>query len=388
MNDKYFFASLILFAGVLHILPGRTMPHYSRANPVKMIKFTFMNTHVPTKSLFRLNLLLALVISGTVYLFLSHDTREEHPLLYTIMTAVVVSVIGFANTEIMVGLLKYYPFNSIRFKLYRYASTYAAGLGAYLLIWPVFAYLSHKIWSFTDLPLLGAFVLGSALVNSLIIILQDFILLQTQKVRADLELSQLRTAHAEAANLLLKQQIHPHFLFNALNTLKALYKKDPRSGDAYIVHLANFLRASVFSHTSKVATLGQEMALLKDYLQMQQMRFGEALHFTSTVPEQAHAQFYLPSFSLQPLLENAIKHNELTRQAPLSVTLSLCGDRIVISNNLQRKHHKSESTNHGLANLKERYQLLSGDQVVVSEDQNLFSVSIKLLPDEYSDHRG
>lgn len=387
MNDKYIFVGLFLFAGVLQIMPGWAVLSYGKSNAVKMSKFAFMNAHLPTKSLFRLNLLLALVISGAVYLFLSNDTREAHPVLYTIMTAIVVSLIGFANTLIMIRLLKFHAFNSVRFKVYRYASSYAASLGAYLLIWPVFAHLSGKIWSYTDLILLGTFVLGSSLVNSLIIILQDFIVLQTQKVHAELELSQLKTAHAEAANLLLKQQIHPHFLFNALNTLKALYKKDPVSADTYIVHLANFLRASVFSHTSKVATVGQEMSLLGDYLQMQQIRFADALHFTSTVPGQIYGQFCLPSFSLQPLLENAIKHNELTRAAPLHVSLSLCGDRLVMSNNLQRKQHQVDSANHGLANLRERYRLLSGDQVFVTEDEISFSVSIKLLTDEYSDHR-
>ena len=345
-----------------------------------------METHLPVKHLVRLNLLLSLVISAIVLMYLLLNKTEHYPVLYTVMTFLAIAVIGFVNIFILVMLGRRFGTKSKNFRRYRYILTYPASVAAYLLIWPIFAALSKRVWSYADMDMLAMFLVSGALVNTFIIISQNFILLQSEKAHADMELSQLKTAHAEAANLLLKQQIHPHFLFNALNMLKSLYRRDTAAGDTYIVHLANFLRASIFRQSSKVSRLDEEFALLRDYLEMQKIRFGSALVCTITVPENSFKRYYLPTFSLQPLLENAIKHNELTEEMPLTVAIYQTGDRIVIRNNLQKKTLRESSTNNGLANLAERYRLLSEDEIIIKEDRDIFSVSIKLLTDEYSDH--
>jgi len=344
-----------------------------------------MEVHLPVKHLVRLNVLMSLVISAYVLMFFLVNKNEQYPLLYTVMTFFTIALIGFANILILIILSRRFGTKSKKFRIYRYVLTYVASAVAYLSIGPLFAFLSGHTSTCSDLVLL---FISSVLVNTLIVISQNFVLLQHEKSRADLELSNLKIAHTEAANLLLKQQIHPHFLFNALNMLKSLYRKDTDAGDAYIVHLANFLRASIFRQASKVSRLDEEFALLLDYLEMQKIRFGSALVCVIDVPEERFKSYYLPTFSLQPLLENAIKHNELTEEMPLKVIIYQNSDRIVISNTLQKKTMREASTNNGLANLAERYRLLSGDEIIIKEDQHLFSVSIKLLPDEYSDHRG
>jgi LytS/YehU family sensor histidine kinase len=303
------------------------------------------------------------------------------------MTVFNIAVIGFLNIFILIFLNRRYGRKSKKFRQYRYILTYAGSAAIYLLVWPVFAALSKKEAVFTDIGMLLIFLVSSAMVNTLMLVSQNFVILQNEKARADVEISQLKIAHAEAANLLLKQQIHPHFLFNALNMLKSLYRKDIAAGDTYIVHLANFLRASIFQQTSRVSRLDEEFALLQDYLEMQQIRFGSALTCTITVPADSLKKYYLPTFSLQPLLENAIKHNELTEEMPLAITIYQDDDQIVMRNNLQKKKIRESSTNNGLANLAERYRLLSEDQIIIKEDPHFFSISIKLLTDEYSDHR-
>lgn len=136
-----------------------------------------------------------------------------------------------------------------------------------------------------------------------------------------------------------------------------------------------------------VPVLADEVALLSDYLEMQKIRFGIALDCTIDLPDEILKDHYLPSFSLQPLLENAIKHNDLTQESPLVVHIFCLEGRIVVYNNLQKKSVNVSSAYHGLANLAERYSLLSGDKIMIKEDKNTFSVSIKLLTNEYSDHR-
>jgi len=347
-----------------------------------------MEKRLPTRNLVRLNWLLAVVMSATVFLFLLQVKTEPHKLLFTTMTGIAIVLIGYANIGILIILKRRPGIATNQFKRYRYLLSYAASAATYLALWPVFARLSGESWSYLDLTLFATFISSGALVNTMIVFLHDVIILQTDKAQSDLELSRLKTAHAEAAHLLLKQQVHPHFLFNALNTVKALYRKNPGAGDAYIVHLANFLRASVVNHASSVSTLEDELALLNDYVEMQKIRFGTALEYSIVLPGNLLKAFYLPTFSLQPLMENAIKHNELTQEAPLKVCIHARGDWITVSNNLQKKNVPVSSASHGLANLTERYRLWSGDEVIIKEDQNSFSVSIKLLTDAYSDYRG
>ena len=347
-----------------------------------------MTVPLPVRSLVRLNLVMTLAISGIIFLYLFADHNEPHILLYTAMTAIAIASISYSNVLILIYLNRRFGVGSKKFVRYRLILSYSISFGVYAALSPVFAHYSDRPSSYLHQQFWVILLISSALVCTLVLILHRLILLMHWKSQTDLELSRLKIAHAEAANLLLKQQIHPHFLFNALNMLKTLYRKDTREGDAYIVHLANFLRASVSSHDTKLAVISEELALLRDYFEMQKMRFGSAINCSIDIPADIAKNFCLPSFSLQPLLENAIKHNDLTEQSPLNVDVYHKGDRIYVENNLQKKFIPAKSTNYGLANLAERYRLLSGDEIVITQSETKFSVSIKLLNHEDSNHRG
>jgi two-component system, LytTR family, sensor kinase len=347
-----------------------------------------MTPALPIRSLLRLNLVVTLVVSGIIFLYLFADHNEPHILLYTGMTAVAIASISYSNVLILIYLNRKFGIGTKLYARYRMTLSYLLSFGVYSALSPVFAHYSGRPITYLHQQFWIILLISSVLVNTLVLILHRVVLLMYWKSQTELELSQLRTAHAEAANLLLKQQIHPHFLFNALNMLKTLYRKDVKEGDAYIVHLANFLRASISSHDTKLSAVNQEVALLKDYLEMQRMRFGCALKCTIDIPADIAKNFSLPSFSLQPLLENAIKHNELTEQAPLNVYVYYRESRIYVENNLQKKFVMLASTNYGLANLAERYRLLSGDEIIITQNETTFTVSIKLLNHADSNHRG
>lgn len=345
--------------------------------------FASMEAKLPIKNLVRLNWFSAIVISALIYVYLQFNNEEPYLILYTVMTLLNIAIIGYLNIYLLIMLIPRFGKKTLKFRIYQYSLSYILSFLVYLLIFPIFATIAHEEWSPGDLKLFLTFLVSSALVNTLVVIFQGFIVLQSEKATTDLEVSRLKIAHAEAANMLLKQQIHPHFLFNALNTLKSLYRTNTDSGDKYLVHLANFLRASIYSHNTEVASLQEELNLLKNYLEMQTIRFGSGLNFAMNIPEESLKKFYLPSFSLQPLLENAIKHNEMTPNLPLEVTITQHGGRLIISNNLQPKKNVEISTNSGLSNLAERYRIWSGDEVIISNANNKFTVSIKLLENEY-----
>ena len=233
----------------------------------------------------------------------------------------------------------------------------------------------HKLHTFT----LVLTVILSILVNMLILALQNFIVLHDAKANADIENSKLRAANADAANQLLRQQIHPHFLFNALNILKSLYRVNAKLGEEYLIRLSDFLRAAVSNNNIKTIPLKDEIKLCQDYLEMQRIRFNNSLGYSVSISEKALNSGYVPSFSIQPLLENAIKHNELTEESPLHINIQQDGDRIKISNNLKRKNTSETSTGSGLMNLAERYRLLSGEELFIDETDKTFTVSIKIL---------
>jgi two-component system, LytTR family, sensor kinase len=229
-------------------------------------------------------------------------------------------------------------------------------------------------------------IMGFAL-NTIILIIQDLILLREKKTRIELENAALKIKNTEATNQQLKQQIHPHFLFNSLNTLKSLINKDPGKAEDYLIMLSDFLRASISSNSPNTVKLKEEIRICIDYLEMQRVRFGEALQYSIDIPDEARNSVFVPAFSLLPLLENSIKHNALTEEQPLYVKVKYENGWIITSNNRQPKTLSEPSTGLGLQNLAERYRILSGDEVKITSSEAMFTISIKALGSENSDHR-
>jgi two-component system LytT family sensor kinase len=211
-----------------------------------------------------------------------------------------------------------------------------------------------------------------------------FVILAHATKQSELEVVRLQSANTETTNQLLKQQIQPHFLFNALNTLKTLIKKQPDVAENYLIQLSDFLRASLSGHRTDTVSIKEELKLCDNYMDMQRIRFGEALKYEVNIPESYLNQYVIPFFSLQPLLENAIKHNELTKQSPLVIQLLVIDDRVIVKNNLKLKKNVETSTGNGLTNLKERYRILFQEKIQIEQTDDYFLVSLKLIPNENS----
>jgi two-component system LytT family sensor kinase len=227
------------------------------------------------------------------------------------------------------------------------------------------------------------FFLISTLMYGMVYVLHNFIIFEDWKTQVDLENSRLKSIHAETVNHLLKQQIQPHFLFNALNVLKSLIRKHPDTAEEYLLSLSDFLRASVNQNKKTVAPLKEELKICNDYMEMQKIRFGEAIDFKILIDDsEISSRDQLPAFSLQPLVENAIKHNELTNVSPLRIQITKNQDFIEVENNLKPKSIMLDSTGNGLSNLSERYRILTGNTIQIEETNTQFIVRIKILDAE------
>lgn len=232
-----------------------------------------------------------------------------------------------------------------------------------------------------DKSLYAPFVIGFV-INTFILFIQELVFLREMKSKIELENAQLKIKNSEALYLQLKQQIHPHFLFNSLSILKSLISINPVLAEEYIIRLSDFLRVSISSNAENLVKLEDELKLCIDFIEMQRIRFGKALGFSYKIPDQVLSSGFVPVFSIQLLLENAIKHNIMSEKYPLLINISCNEGWISIVNNIHKKLSAELPTKSGLLNLSERYKLLSGNDIVIKETANTFTVSIKILNDE------
>lgn len=214
-------------------------------------------------------------------------------------------------------------------------------------------------------------------VNSIIYVLIDLTLTKENKNKIELENANLKFVKLEADYKLLKDQINPHFLFNALSTAKALIKAQPALAEEYIIRLSDFLRASI-KNNKKTISIKEELQLCNDFVALNQIRFGKALTIEYSLPINIENNF-VPYFAILSLIENAIKHNTFTTESPLNISVTTDGNTIEIKNNKKTKFVLEESTKTGLTNLNERYKLISGKELNINETETFYSVRIPIL---------
>lgn len=174
----------------------------------------------------------------------------------------------------------------------------------------------------------------------------------------------------------LKTQVNPHFLFNSLNSLTTLVDENEEAV-AYIQDLSEFLRYMLTSRDKELVLVREEVQLLERYISLQESRFKNTLKINLDIPESAW-HYALPPLVLQMLVENCIKHNIISKDKPLTVSVMSNNENIVVENNLQKKNDVS-STRQGLRNIAERYKLFTTRELQIEETNNQFRVTIPLL---------
>lgn len=179
----------------------------------------------------------------------------------------------------------------------------------------------------------------------------------------------------------LKHQVNPHFLFNSLNTLATLIEENPALAKRFVAELSKLYQYVLESRDHALVTLEKELDFVDTYIFLLQMRFGENLVLENRLPEfLLYSQ--IPPLTLQLLAENAVKHNIISAEKPLHITLSETNGCISVSNNVQKKMVLESSTGIGLKNIMERYRYFSERPVVIEEKGGEFSVCLPVLSAE------
>jgi sensor histidine kinase YesM len=178
----------------------------------------------------------------------------------------------------------------------------------------------------------------------------------------------------------LRNQLNPHFLFNGLNTLVTLIEKDDLRAAVFTQKLADFLKYLLTLHNEKLISLKQELEVVNQYLFIQQLRFANSLEIVIELEDEICNRL-LPPLSLQMLVENAVKHNQISPKRKLVVNIFEENDYLFVKNNLQPKTGIN-SANIGLENIKGRYKLFTDKELIITNYNNYFVVGIPLLKEK------
>ena len=178
----------------------------------------------------------------------------------------------------------------------------------------------------------------------------------------------------------LKQKVNPHFLFNCFNTLSSLITEDKQMADKFLDELSKVYRYLLRSNENDLSTVESEIKFIQSYCELLQTRHKDSLQFDVQVDPKYY--FYrIPSLSLQLLVENVVKHNSMTKQQPITISIRSAGNGyLVVENNLVRKLTKADSTGIGLYTIREKYKLLQREDVKIEEKSgDRFAVNLPLL---------
>lgn len=260
-------------------------------------------------------------------------------------------------------------------------------LAIVLTIFSVFI-LNHFFYSLKNIidqsgPPLGGhryeFDYRNFFISGLVIACVLVIRLIFQKQTVTVENESLRREALQSQFESLKNQLSPHFLFNSLTALKILIQDAPDKAQNYVNSLSKALRYTLQSNEKQVVTLGEEMGFMESYLFLIRMRFDTNLTVKTRISETL-LQYNLPPLTIQTLVENAIKHNEISKRKPLEIDIFTTeNESLVIMNNLQKKITEEEGTGIGLTNLSRQFQLLIGKDIIISSENDRFSVEVPLI---------
>ncbi len=293
----------------------------------------------------------------------------------TSITFLVALVMFIMNYFILRPTDKHYPLTAIRI-----------GLAIVLTILLVYV-LNHSLYSISSIfdtrpPGRGRrneFDFMNFYVSALVVGCVLIIRLVFQKQGIKLEYEELKREALQRQYESLKNQLSPHFLFNSLTALKVLIQDTPDKAQNYVNSLSKALRYTLQSNEKQLVTLKEEMEFMNSYIYLIRMRFDTNLAVNHEIDESL-LLYLLPPLTIQTLVENAIKHNEISKRRPLRIDIvTTINESLFVRNNIQKKYTEESGTGLGLSNLSKQFEILIGKEIIISKTDESFTVTIPLI---------
>jgi two-component system LytT family sensor kinase len=198
-------------------------------------------------------------------------------------------------------------------------------------------------------------------------------------LEADLAMQHMQQEKTEMQIRALQSQINPHFLFNGLNTLSSLIDESPRQAGEFVDELSKVYRYVLRSNDTELTTLDVELRFILSYFHLLKTRFGRSINLEVAIDD-LYNNALLPPLTLQLLVENAVKHNNVLAKQPLVIRIKTTHqNELIIENSLQRKTIRVDSNGVGLSNIITKYRLLNQPQPLIEEHEGWFRVTLPLL---------
>jgi sensor histidine kinase YesM len=195
---------------------------------------------------------------------------------------------------------------------------------------------------------------------------------------------QLKKANLQTQFEGLKNQVNPHFLFNSINTLSSLIHEDKESAEKFIYEMSNVYRYLLRNNEEELVPLSTELKFIQSYFHLLKTRYGNGIEMTVSI-DNGIENYLLPPLTLQLLVENAVKHNNVLKEKPLLIEIaSNTNDWLSVKNNLQKKTTIVDSSKIGLNNIKQKYILLNQPEILIKETITEFLVMLPLIENNKS----
>lgn len=250
-------------------------------------------------------------------------------------------------------------------------------VGAFISVQLIMMYLVHGIapsdaWQSISHSILITFLIS--LFISLVFTAVGFFKAWRKSVLREAELkSEMMTYKYES----LRNQLNPHFLFNSFNVLSDLVYDDQAQAVKFIRQMSDLFRYVLDCRDKELVSLKEEVDFMKSYAWLLQTRFGDKLHLSITLNEDSQA--LIVPMTLQLLVENAVKHNEVSEKYPLHISIKQNGDFIEVENALKLKNSGKDSKNTGLRNISQQYSFFTDRQIEIHADTKTYLVRIPVI---------
>lgn len=285
----------------------------------------------------------------------------------------------FINRAILIRLRKKYP--KLKNSTQRIVFLFLATSTTIIIVDFIGVYLFSFIWdnvsyNFSERTRSLIFII---LITIMIMAIYEAIYFFVLLKKSIKEEGQTKQAIIQAELDALRNRAQPHFFFNTLNTLRDIIDQNSKEdAKQFVDKLSEIYRFLLESSNVNLTSLRKELKFSKAYIHVQKERFGDNLKLNWNIPESFLDNMIAP-MGLQLLLENAIKHNVISKSKPLEINISIKDDYIIVYNRIQKKSTQLPSTKIGLKNIEKRYELISKKSVKILNDGHQFSVSLPLL---------
>lgn len=326
-----------------------------------------------------------MVVVGVLISFLLQSLMpvktENHNPLYDIFTSVFITILLWeGNLRIDSIMNKYFPWISKpgrRILIHLPVSLIFSVLGILLPMMFFSKFLCELPPQFKEVLMATSIVIG-ILVTIIILSIEIGTQFFSQWKNSLVEVEKYKTESVQAQLQNLKDHVNPHFLFNNLSVLSSLVYKDQDKAVEFINQLSKVYRYLLDNRSAELITVEEELKFISSYTFLLKIRFDSSIDFKIDIP--THKQnLYVPPMALQILIENAIKHNEVSSENPLIVHVTESEGQIEVKNNLQLRKNADKTSGTGLQNIKDRYNYYTNKTIEIVQNENTFSVKIPLL---------